>query len=245
MCHLQSSGPMLPSAAATPPCAATVCERVGNTLVMQAVRSPACEQPTVARSPAPPAPTTITSNVCSVIGKAARIRAGAALPLNGALEVMPLTFEISSPLGDRRVGGPSGNAQFQDRASASQADANRKNKIGDQRPLPQLRSMHVIVDNRLHSELHVKDPGQDEEKHQNRWKGMPEFGSHRRIILAEKRQDDRDEYNRQGHQSDRGNAHFPCVRGAGIGGAKEAHPARRRRGTSRHDCPFLPCFLAM
>src|ERR1700730_4553351 len=68
MCHLQSSGPMLPSAAATPPCAATVCERVENTLVMQAVRSPACEQPTVARSPAPPAPTTTTSNVWSVIG---------------------------------------------------------------------------------------------------------------------------------------------------------------------------------
>jgi hypothetical protein len=28
---------MLPSEAAMPPCAATVCERVGNTLVMQAV----------------------------------------------------------------------------------------------------------------------------------------------------------------------------------------------------------------
>ena len=51
-----------------PPCAATVCERVGKTLEMQAVRSPASEQPTVARSPAPPAPTTTTSNVWSVIG---------------------------------------------------------------------------------------------------------------------------------------------------------------------------------
>ena len=37
MCQRQSSAPMLPSAAATPPWAATVCERVGNTLVMQAV----------------------------------------------------------------------------------------------------------------------------------------------------------------------------------------------------------------
>ncbi len=44
-----------------PPWAATVCERVGNTLVMQAVRSPASLQPTTARSPAPPAPTTTTS----------------------------------------------------------------------------------------------------------------------------------------------------------------------------------------
>ena len=41
MCQRQSSGPMLPSAAEMPPCAATVCERVGKTLVMQAVRKPA------------------------------------------------------------------------------------------------------------------------------------------------------------------------------------------------------------
>ena len=68
MCHFQLSAPMLASEAATPPCAATVCERVGKTFVTQAVRRPACEQPTVARSPAPPAPTTTTSNVWSVMG---------------------------------------------------------------------------------------------------------------------------------------------------------------------------------
>ena len=61
MCQRQSSSPILPSAAAMPPCAATVCERVGNTLVMQAVFRPASEQPTTARSPEPPAPTTTTS----------------------------------------------------------------------------------------------------------------------------------------------------------------------------------------
>ena len=44
-----------------PPCAETVCERVGNTLLMQAVRRPASLQPTTARSPEPPAPTTTTS----------------------------------------------------------------------------------------------------------------------------------------------------------------------------------------
>ena len=37
MCQRQSSGPMLPSAAEMPPCAATVWLRVGKTLVMQAV----------------------------------------------------------------------------------------------------------------------------------------------------------------------------------------------------------------
>ena len=47
---------MLPSAALMPPCAATVWLRVGNTLVMQAVDSPASARPSVARRPAPPAP---------------------------------------------------------------------------------------------------------------------------------------------------------------------------------------------
>ena len=61
MCQRQSSWPMLPSAAAMPPCAATVCERVGNTLVTQAVLRPASAQPSVARRPEPPAPTTTTS----------------------------------------------------------------------------------------------------------------------------------------------------------------------------------------
>jgi hypothetical protein len=42
MCQRQSSWPMLPSEAEMPPCAATVCERVGNTLEMQAVFRPAC-----------------------------------------------------------------------------------------------------------------------------------------------------------------------------------------------------------
>ena len=61
MCQRQSSGPMLPSAAEMPPCAATVWLRVGKTLVMQAVFSPFAAMPKVARKPEPPAPTTTTS----------------------------------------------------------------------------------------------------------------------------------------------------------------------------------------
>ena len=61
MCQRQSSSPMLASAALMPPCAATVWLRVGNTLVMQAVERPASASPSVARSPAPPAPITMTS----------------------------------------------------------------------------------------------------------------------------------------------------------------------------------------
>ena len=61
MCQRQSSWPMLPSEAEIPPCAATVCERVGKTLEIQAVRRPAAAQPSAARRPEPPAPTTTTS----------------------------------------------------------------------------------------------------------------------------------------------------------------------------------------
>ena len=67
MCQRQSSGPMLPSAAEMPPCAATVWLRVGNTLVMQAVLKPLLAMPKVARRPAPPAPTTTTSYSCSMM----------------------------------------------------------------------------------------------------------------------------------------------------------------------------------
>ena len=63
MCQRQSSSPILPSAAEMPPCAATVWLRVGKTLVMQAVFRPLAAHSSVARSPAPPAPTTTTSKV--------------------------------------------------------------------------------------------------------------------------------------------------------------------------------------
>ena len=66
MCQCQLSGPMLPSEAAMPPWAATVWERVGKTLVMQAVFSPCSAMPRVARRPEPPAPTTTTSKLWSV-----------------------------------------------------------------------------------------------------------------------------------------------------------------------------------
>src|SRR5476649_232248 len=63
MCQCQLSSVELPSGAAMPPCAATVCERVGNTLDNTATFSPAWESCKAARIPAPPAPTTTTSNV--------------------------------------------------------------------------------------------------------------------------------------------------------------------------------------
>src|SRR3989338_5193427 len=54
---------MLPSEAPMPPCAATVCERVGNTLDSTATFRPARASCSEARMPEPPAPTMTTSNL--------------------------------------------------------------------------------------------------------------------------------------------------------------------------------------
>src|SRR5205807_370168 len=61
MCQCQLSSVELASGAAMPPCAATVCERVGNTLLSTAVFRPARASSSAARMPEPPAPTTIAS----------------------------------------------------------------------------------------------------------------------------------------------------------------------------------------
>src|SRR6476620_4313921 len=63
MCQYQLSSLMLPSEAPTPPCAATVCERVGNTLDSTATFRPASDSCSDARMPEPPAPTITTSNL--------------------------------------------------------------------------------------------------------------------------------------------------------------------------------------
>src|SRR6187549_242736 len=62
MCQCQLSSPSLPSEAATPPCAATVCERVGKTFDSTATFRLASARWSAARRPDPPAPTTTASN---------------------------------------------------------------------------------------------------------------------------------------------------------------------------------------
>src|SRR5690348_3442854 len=62
MCQYQLSSLMLDSEALMPPCAATVWERVGNTLESTATDRPAWASWSEQRMPAPPAPTTTTSN---------------------------------------------------------------------------------------------------------------------------------------------------------------------------------------
>ena len=67
MCQCQWSSSELPSEAATPPWAATVCERVGKTLVSTAVLKPDSDNWIAARRPAPPAPTMTASNLRTVV----------------------------------------------------------------------------------------------------------------------------------------------------------------------------------
>src|ERR1051326_7144509 len=71
MCQSQLSSPMLPSEAPIPPCAATVWERVGKTLVRTATLSPACASSSAARIPEPPAPTITASNLRTGIAMSA------------------------------------------------------------------------------------------------------------------------------------------------------------------------------
>src|SRR6185503_1292750 len=61
MCQSQLSSLMLPSEAPMPPCAATVCERVGNTFESTQTDRPARASCSEARIPEPPAPTMTTS----------------------------------------------------------------------------------------------------------------------------------------------------------------------------------------
>src|SRR5262245_42698752 len=63
MCQCQLSSSMLPSEAATPPCAATVCDRVGNTLESTATLRSARASSSAARNPEPPPPTITASKL--------------------------------------------------------------------------------------------------------------------------------------------------------------------------------------
>src|SRR5512133_2203405 len=85
MCQSQLSSDMLPSDAPMPPCAATVCERVGNTFDSTATVSPAAASCSDARMPAPPAPTISASKrrVGSFIEGVARSRASRKTPQDG------------------------------------------------------------------------------------------------------------------------------------------------------------------
>src|SRR5437764_3589364 len=208
MCQRQSSSPILPSAAEIPPWAATVCERVGNTFVRQAVWSPARLQPTTARSPAPPAPTTTTSYVWSSIGYARPFTlVVAALP--------PLPSPLAIELHSER--------DFQNREGRGQPDRDREERIDDQQHEFRKLAVCVILDDDLHADLHVIDGREDEEQHQDRDPGRAENLHRGRVIAANQRDHEHDEEDRQRHARERREALMPEMPRAGPGGAEPAN----------------------
>src|SRR3954467_8559105 len=68
MCQCQLSSVEFASGAAMPPCAATVCERVGKTFDNTATFMPARASSSDARIPDPPAPATTASNLLTGSG---------------------------------------------------------------------------------------------------------------------------------------------------------------------------------
>jgi hypothetical protein len=91
-----------PNAALMPPCAATVCDRVGKSFDMHAILKPASARPNAARRPEPPAPTTIASYSWSIMGYEWSGRDGASLARRGWVEKVRGTDLVEEKA---RVGG--------------------------------------------------------------------------------------------------------------------------------------------
>src|SRR5690606_16822283 len=208
ICQRQSSGPMLPSAAEMPPCAATVCERVGNTLVMQAVFRPLWARPNVARSPAPPAPTTIMSYLCSVI--------------------------LYAGLTEDAVMSASGGARGDDHGDMAEREetGERAREAGEQ--VEQLECdlnparVHVVLDHHLHAELGMPEHGDHQRRHRDRVPRPGDGGAHGVQVRADQRYQQPNQPGHQQGQRDGGHALPPEVAGAGLARAQAPGLLQRR-----------------
>src|SRR5690606_23193958 len=190
--------PMLPSAAEMPPCAATVCERVGKTLVMHAVFRPLCASPKVARRPAPPAPTTIMSYWCSVMGYADVIA------------------------GSRGKGDAGDRIQRGD--GAQPAEEAVEDMRGDLEPAP----VHAVLDHDLQAELGMPEHGDQEHREDDRVPGPRDDGAGGFQVGADQGDQGPDEPDRQRREHDRGDPLGPEVLGARLARAQPAGALERR-----------------
>src|SRR5690606_34916471 len=199
---------MLPSAAEMPPCAATVCERVGNTLVMHAVFRPLWARPNVARNPAPPAPTTIMSYLCSVI--------------------------LYAGLTEDAVMSASGGARGDDHGDMAEREetGERAREAGEQ--VEQLECdlgparVHVVLDHDLHAELGVPEHGNHQRRHRNGIPRAGDGGAHGFEVVADQRHQQPDQPGHQQRQRDGGDALPPDVAGAGLAGPNVSRLLQRR-----------------
>ena len=160
-----------------PPCAATVCERVGNTLVMHAVVRPVAARPKVARRPAPPAPTTTMSYLCS-------------------LDLVAF----------HAISSASCSAMRRTASTLAAAPRKHRNLMRDlQRELDALR-VHVVLDHDLQAELRVPEqPRPRTRSSAPRSTAWRSARAPRRSRMCSS-QHDPDEPERRAHQRDGGHA---------------------------------------
>ena len=176
MCQRQSSSPILPSAAAMPPCAATVCERVGNTLVMQAVRRPGfAAADHGAQAGAAGAD---HDHVVAVILD----RIGAAVDRRRAA----VRFSV-------RCHGSDSERELEDGEGGGEADGEAKNVLAIRLASLSLSVVHVVDDDLLHADPHVIGGVDDEQQHDDGDERRAENLHDRGVAASEQRDDDDDQ----------------------------------------------------
>src|SRR5674476_1608097 len=141
---------------------------------MQAVVKPASTAPWVARKPAPPAPTTTTSNVWS-------------MNVYAVVELMLFLDWLGL------------DADLQHGIDAGDCDRCRKEIVHNERDDLGTRLMHVVLQNDLHPDSHMPCPGKDEQQHWDCRQGIAEIAADSRVVSARQRDEQRDQKKRERH----------------------------------------------
>src|SRR5271154_2523608 len=79
----------------------------------------------------------------------------------------------------------SNETQLKDGIDGGHAKADGKKAVRDHRPFLKVRAVDIVVDDRLHADLHVHDARKNEKQHHDRRAGMRELGTHPGRIFAD------------------------------------------------------------
>ena len=94
--------------------------------------------------------------------------------------------------------------------------------------------MHVIFDDDLHADAHMRGDRQDEQQHDHGDQRRAEDLHHCGMIATEQTHHDEHEGDDQRHVGDCGEALAPELLGAGSGRAQAEHPPERRAHLARN-----------
>src|SRR5665213_1177161 len=181
---------------------------------MQAVVKPASTAPWVARKPAPPAPTTTTSNVWS---------------MNPYARVELMLF----------LGGLGLDADFQNGVDAGDCDNCRKEIVQRQQDHFGPLFVNVVFENDLHPDAHMPCSGQDEQQHRDRHQWIAEIAADRRVISARQRDDECDKQQRQRHVCCGRQSLNPEIPGTGFCRTEPAYAAQWGAHVSHQSAPLI------